>query len=273
MAKKQKMSKDEQEKAEMERMQKRVENLLPPKAEIPASINIQQAEELKARIVELEEKLSQKQADERANLYQASNINSQLPNQTTVSETSFAATEADDTFLKKIKSFFSPPVFPKDDDKTRRAFLLHVILNVQVYIVVLAIGSTIFDALTSGKSRVPELAVLAGSLLLINFWRFLMHRGNVSVASAGLIIAFTLGISSLIALNGTVQSVAVIYFPLSIIMAVLLISRRAGIIAFVAIMIIGIGITQLQVSGLLPTPNTSTNLVSIAVALDRKSVV
>ncbi len=59
MAKNQKISKDEQGKTEMEKMQKRMDSLLPDKADIPASISIQQAEELKARISELEAKLAE----------------------------------------------------------------------------------------------------------------------------------------------------------------------------------------------------------------------
>jgi GAF domain-containing protein len=59
MAKNQKKSRDEQEKAAMEKMQKRVESLLPDKANIPASISIQQAEELKVRVRELETQLAQ----------------------------------------------------------------------------------------------------------------------------------------------------------------------------------------------------------------------
>ena len=63
MAKKQNLSKDEQNKANMEKMQKRVENLLPPKADIPAAISLQQAEELKARVAELEAELVKRQAE------------------------------------------------------------------------------------------------------------------------------------------------------------------------------------------------------------------
>ncbi len=61
MAKTQKIS--EQEKADMEKMQQRVESMLPPKTDIPAAISIQQAEELKSRIIDLEEQLAQKQAE------------------------------------------------------------------------------------------------------------------------------------------------------------------------------------------------------------------
>ena len=63
MAKNKKPTRDEQEKADMEKMQKRVESMLPAKADIPASISIQQAEELKARISELEAKIAEQQPD------------------------------------------------------------------------------------------------------------------------------------------------------------------------------------------------------------------
>src|SRR5688572_33106773 len=59
MANIQKSTGNEQEKAYIEIMQKRLENLLPQKADIPASISMQQAEELKARVRELEAQLEQ----------------------------------------------------------------------------------------------------------------------------------------------------------------------------------------------------------------------
>ena len=71
MAKNQKLSKDEQEKADMEKMQKRVESLLPDKADIPASISIQQAEELKMRVRELEAQLAQQSEDAQKNAISA----------------------------------------------------------------------------------------------------------------------------------------------------------------------------------------------------------
>jgi PAS domain S-box-containing protein len=62
MTKKSRTNLTEQEKANLERMQKRLENLLPNKSELPASLSIQQAEALEARIHELEAQLSQAQA-------------------------------------------------------------------------------------------------------------------------------------------------------------------------------------------------------------------
>ncbi len=57
MAKKQKSTDSEQERDFTENIQKRLEKLLPQKADIPASLSIQQAEELKARVLELEAQL------------------------------------------------------------------------------------------------------------------------------------------------------------------------------------------------------------------------
>src|SRR5919106_132971 len=59
MANKQTSNGNDQEKASTKIMQKRLENLLPQKADIPASISIQQEEELKARVRELEAQLEQ----------------------------------------------------------------------------------------------------------------------------------------------------------------------------------------------------------------------
>ncbi len=59
MTDKRKMNNSKLEKANLEKMQQRLENLLPTPAELPASISIDQAEALKNRILELEEKLRQ----------------------------------------------------------------------------------------------------------------------------------------------------------------------------------------------------------------------
>ncbi|HJR80990.1 MAG TPA: PAS domain-containing protein, partial [Anaerolineales bacterium] len=59
MAKPQHLEENHEDKIMKEHFQKRLENLLPPKADIPASMSIQQADELKARVRELEAQLEQ----------------------------------------------------------------------------------------------------------------------------------------------------------------------------------------------------------------------
>ena len=171
------------------------------------------------------------------------------------------------TLFKTIKKFFTAPDFEGDEDKTRRARLLHVVLNLQAYVIALAFAGSLYVALTTDIDQSVGLIVLGSSFFLVMFWRFLMRRGKISIASAGLIIAYTLGIASAIAATGTIQSSGIIFFPLTIVMAVLLINRRAGILAFIGVIMVGMGIAQMEISGVLPQANTPTNLVSMGVTL------
>ena len=170
-------------------------------------------------------------------------------------------------FFNPIKTFFAAPVFDGDEDKTRRARLLHVVLAVQAYVIALAFVGSLYVALTTDVDQTVGLIVLGSSFFLVMFWRFLMRRGNIGIASAGLIIAYTLGIGSAVAATGTIQSSGIIFFPLSIVMAVLLISRRAGIVTFIGVTTLGLVVTQMEISGVLPPANTPANLVSMGITL------
>ncbi len=263
MAKKQKISKDEQEKADMEKMQKRVEDLLPPKSDIPASISIQQAEELKSRIIELEEKLAQKQIDQRVNLYQTSTLDSQLVKQGEAypaSDKDSGQSEGNNTILKKIQRFFSAPTFPDNKDKTRRARLLHVIQIAQIYVLLLVLAATVTSMIATGQNGGFALSIILGGLLIVLVWRFLMHRGQISIASTGMILSYLASITAILISGGTIRDTGALFFPLTIVMATLLISRRAGVVFFVITTAICIFLIQGEISGILPKP---TNTISI----------
>ena len=62
MANPQSFEQDPENRIMKENFQKRLENLLPPKTDLPAPMSMQQAEELKARIHELEAQLEQQAA-------------------------------------------------------------------------------------------------------------------------------------------------------------------------------------------------------------------
>jgi len=165
--------------------------------------------------------------------------------------------------LTSIRKSFSSPVFPADEDKTRRAYLLNVILNAEVVILALTFIPT-FLAVLQGENQLSELVVIAVSAGTILLWRFLMWRGQVSTASAGMIFLFTLSIFGILASGGTIRSVGVIYLPAIVIMAILLISRRAGLFAFISTALIGAALIQGEIFGILPSPQNTTSYVSNA---------
>lgn len=164
--------------------------------------------------------------------------------------------------METLKRFFSAPVFEGDEDKTGRARLLHLILMAQTYLLSLFLVVTIVVVLISGVQRINEIAVLVIGLFLIMIWRVLMQRGQVKAASMGLIIAFTISISLILVLGGTIRSVSVIFLPIAVVMATLLIGKRTGIVFFVIMTIIGIGLIQGEVSGFLPPPTNSITIAS-----------
>lgn len=168
--------------------------------------------------------------------------------------------------LTSIRKFFSAQVFPENEEKTRRARLLHVILVAQTYVLLLAMAGTVIP-ITQGDDRFFELGVMTTGLLLIVFWRFLMSRGMVSVPSIGMLIFFLLSITMILVSGGTIRSAGVVYYPAIVIMATLLVNRRAGVIFFALVCLVGFFLVQGEISGFLPTPENSTSFASNVIVI------
>lgn len=169
--------------------------------------------------------------------------------------------------MEIIKQFFARPIFEGDEDKTRRARLLHVILVAQTYVLLLTMAGTLYPLLTGAVERAPEVFVMVGGLLLILVWRFLMQRGQVNAASVGMLIFFILSVTSILLMGGTIRSAGVIYFPLVVVMAILLLGKRAGVIFFTVTSLVVMGVIQAEMVGLLPAPSNQTNVTSHAIVV------
>ncbi|MBI5823273.1 MAG: GAF domain-containing protein [Chloroflexi bacterium] len=166
--------------------------------------------------------------------------------------------------LNSIRRFFSAPIFADNEEKTRRARLLHVILVAQTYVLFVAMAGVITGP-ADGEPRTFELFVMAFGLGLIVIWRFLMRRGWVSLPSIGMLIFFLIGVSMILASGGTIRSAGVIYFPSIVVMATLLVNRRAGVVFFLISSLIGIALTLGEINGILPAPANATSFASIAI--------
>src|SRR5678815_3455082 len=143
------------------------------------------------------------------------------------------------TFMR----WFQAPVFPEDEDKTRSALLLNVVLNTFLF----ALPILIVGVLLGG--RVPRfertLIILLCAWLTIFGTRLVMLAGQV--AKAGIItvviifVATTLSVYNL----GTIRAPATSFYILTIVMSGLTINRRAIIwmagICSVAILVLLFG--------------------------------
>ena len=152
-----------------------------------------------------------------------------------------------------LLNWFRPPVFPEDEDKTRNAFLLNVVIHtLLVALLVLMISTLLSNTVPRREIIFPILA-----LCWLTFFgtRLTMFTGRVMTASiltmVILFVATTLVVYSL----GTIRAPAASFYLLTIVMAGLIISRRAILwttaINGLTICLLLIG----EVQGLLPQPN------------------
>lgn len=160
--------------------------------------------------------------------------------------------------LTTLIRWFQAPIFPEDEDKTRSALLLNVVLNTFL-IAVPVIGA---GAILGGN--VPRLEriiiILALAWLTIFATRLMMLAGRVAMAGTVTVviifIATTLSIYNL----GTIRAPATSFYILIIVMSGLVISRRAIIwmagICTITIILLLIA----ERNGLLPQPTLTVTI-------------
>lgn len=181
------------EKENQEKMQKRIESLIPDKKELPASISIQQVEELRARIRELEEKLEEDSGGTLAHLNQPvmeTTIQPEVVNSANKTSNLKATREKDTSktnagFWGRLVEFFRPPTFG-DVLKDRVASLENVILWALV-------GAIVFQILLARD--LSSFILLASMAVGTGFIFFLFRRGHIEVVAWSIVALIALASS------------------------------------------------------------------------------
>jgi len=152
----------------------------------------------------------------------------------------------------KLKRWFHPPVFPSDEDKTRSALLLNVVLN--TFLVALPV--TIIGVLLAGRVPRFEKGIIIVTLAWLTIFgtRHLMLKGQVAIAGIVTVTIIFIATTLVIYNVGTIRAPVTSFYILSIVMAGLVISRHA--IAWMAGLSAVTIITLLfaEIYGLLPQP-------------------
>ena len=155
--------------------------------------------------------------------------------------------------LKRVLEFFKPPIFPEDEDKTRKAryadrislVLAGLILLYQLY-------------LLSNNNAAQLLAlnnivvIVLGIVGLVNGW--LIRRGNVFIASVTLVSLFWIAANGLAAGYGIRDASFIVNFVVMLI-AALLLGWQASILMAVASILVAFGLANREAAGLIVTPN------------------
>jgi hypothetical protein len=149
--------------------------------------------------------------------------------------------------LNSLSKYFAAPIFPEDEEKTRIAGLLNIVLF-SLFFIPLAI---IFNAVRIPANR-PALilGLLVFIVPVVAMIRY-MRRGHVNLVS-NLVVLFLLLLGILLGyLNGGQPRPALVFFPLIIVIAGLLLGGKSAFITAVAIGVIHGTITYAGSIGLI----------------------
>lgn len=125
-----------------------------------------------------------------------------------------------------VKRFLAQPVFDGDEEKTRMAGLLHTIILIQFLIPLILV----INAARLPNSQVILLPVLLAFVLPLILMLFFIRRGYIRPVSIAL-IAFLTTVAFLFGyLNGGEPRAVIIYYPLIIVIAGLLLGGNGAII-------------------------------------------
>lgn len=172
-----------------------------------------------------------------------------------------------------IKRIFYHPEFPGDNNNTRRARLLNTILNAQVGVLLAGIITMIFSIFVSKADLTVPLIILVLSLFSTVIPRTWMWRGQVVAASVFMITAYLLSLVSIFALNGTLRTEGAILLPVTIVMATLLINRRAGWVSLIVTVLASLGLVLAEMNGLISPVNNTLPIASFVIVAAGLSLV
>jgi PAS domain S-box-containing protein len=158
------------------------------------------------------------------------------------------------TFIR----LFQSPLFPEDEDKTRSALLLNVVLNTFLITLPAIIAGTLLGGNVPRSYTI--IIILVFAWLTIFGTQRIMRSGRVS--EAGMVTVITIFIATTLSVYniGTIRAPATSFYLLTIVMSGLVIGRRT-IIWMSALNIITIILFSLaEKNGFLPDPNLTLSI-------------
>ena len=152
--------------------------------------------------------------------------------------------------LSWIRRLLAPPVFEGDEDKTRVAGLLNMLL----LSILMVIAPLVVIAPLLLPQPVIGLAVSGSMTLLIVSALLLMHRGHVQLASIILLVMEWAIYVSLLLVAGGIDTVFTVGLITTAVITGLLLGGRAALIGGGLNIVLGLGIFLMESTGLLPEP-------------------
>ncbi len=159
-------------------------------------------------------------------------------------------------FWNHIQRWFASPVFPGDENKTRRAYVVNYSINVILILALLTMGGGIVGGKTPGLVILIDGLILLGCLSL----RFWLQRGDVALVSVGMTAICFVGLFFASAMLGTVRTPTTMGFIILVVFGGLVFDRR-GLMAITSACLLAVaGLMIAENSHLLPVPDYSITI-------------
>ncbi len=156
----------------------------------------------------------------------------------------------------RIKQRLSPPIF-EDPEKTRHAGFLNIILLTFIFGNFLIAIPLLF---------LPDPWLVLGFVIATNalflFFRYLLTRGYVRLATIFTALSILAMTTAVLALTGGINRPLIVMYSIVIVSAATLVRPRAGFVAATLSALIVTGLYLAEQNGLLPAPLTSITLTS-----------
>jgi PAS domain S-box-containing protein len=166
------------------------------------------------------------------------------------------ASKVTNSISRNFKRWLAPPVFPNDETRTRRAIFLNSILLTSLALVVFIIAGNLTGSNVPVAVNAVDIFFIAMCLIL----RHWAYQGRIKLAGVGLLAVGLVGITTIIAMMGTIRVPAAGVYMLLVIVAGLLFDL-GGMIAMTAICALTIaGLIVAENTGQLPIPNYSNSI-------------
>ena len=154
--------------------------------------------------------------------------------------------------LKRVRVFFKPPVFPEDEDKTRKASYAHYI-SLAFTIVILSNELVSIRNQTQFFSPVNLVILALGIIGLVNLW--LVRKGYVSLVSIMLVSLFWIGANGLAASGFGIRDSSFIFNLVVMLITALLLGWRVSILIAVASILVAFRLANREAAGLIVPPD------------------
>ena len=153
--------------------------------------------------------------------------------------------------LKRVGTFFKPPIFPEDEDKTRKAFYAHVISLAFVGVVLLY---ELFIRFTRPSQRfdAADLALLGIAITGMVCW-WLLRKGKLLLTSILLVVLLWTASNGIAASGYGIRDASFIINSVIMLIAALLLGWQASLMIAVISILAAFGLAYAEASGLIVT--------------------